>query len=219
MSIRERLDECDRMCGKITEARVSDAAQHDLKGLLHRDMMQFCVYLSLQDRQFTAAQRAYIKANLGFDLSYADRTGLYDKVGKKLYLMGTSENVARFSGLKVDWLIIKTYALSGILAAMGGMIMLANYNSARSDYGSVYTLQCILIVVLGGVSPTGGKGKISGVMLSIILLSLLEAGINRFPQISSYYITLIWGAVLLLVMVLNYFAEHPLNVRPSKKAA
>ena len=139
--------------------------------------------------------------------------------GKKLYLMGTSEKVARFSGLKVDRLIIKTYALSGILAAMGGMIMLANYNSARSDYGSVYTLQCILIVVLGGVSPTGGKGRISGVMLSIILLSLLEAGINRFPQISSYYITLIWGAVLLLVMVLNYFAEHPLNVRASKKAA
>ena len=136
--------------------------------------------------------------------------------GRKLYLMGTSENVARFSGLKVDFLLIKTYALSGILAALGGMIMLANYNSARSDYGSVYTLQCILIVVLGGVSPTGGKGKISGVMLSIILLSLLEAGINRFPEISSYYITLIWGAVLLLVMVLNYFAEHPITRKPSK---
>ena len=130
--------------------------------------------------------------------------------GRKLYLMGTSENVARFSGLKVSRILIFTYALSGMLAALGGMIMLANYNSARSDYGSVYTLQCILIVVLGGVSPTGGKGKISGVVLSIILLSLLEAGINRFPQISSYYITLIWGAVLLLVMVLNYFVEHPL---------
>ena len=136
--------------------------------------------------------------------------------GRKLYLMGTSEKVARFSGLKVDRLLIKTYALSGMLAALGGMIMLANYNSARSDYGSVYTLQCILIVVLGGVSPTGGKGRISGVMLSIVLLSLLEAGINRFPQISSYYITLIWGAVLLLVMVLNYFAEHPIARRASK---
>lgn len=130
--------------------------------------------------------------------------------GKKLYLLGTSENVARFSGLKVDRLIIKTYALSGMLAALGGMIMLANYNSARSDYGSVYTLQCILIVVLGGVSPSGGKGRISGVILSIVLLSLLEAGINRFADISSYYITLIWGAVLLLVMVLNYFVEHPI---------
>ena len=90
--------------------------------------------------------------------------------------------------------------LSGICAAIGGMIMLANYNSARSDYGSVYTMQCILIVVLGGVDPKGGRGKISGVLMAIVLLRLLETGINRFPQISSYYITLIWGAVLLLVI-------------------
>lgn len=133
--------------------------------------------------------------------------------GKKIYMIGTNENVARFSGVKVDQMLIKTYALSGICAAIGGMIMLANYNSARADYGSVYTLQCILIVVLGGVDPKGGRGKISGVLLAIILLRLLETGINRFPQISSYYITLIWGAVLLLVMVMNYFVEHPITRR------
>ena len=130
--------------------------------------------------------------------------------GKKIYMIGTNENVARFSGVKVDQMLIKTYAISGVCAAIGGMIMLANYNSARSDYGSVYTLQCILIVVLGGVDPKGGRGKISGVLLAIVLLRLLETGINRFPQISSYYITLIYGAVLLLVMVLNYFADHPI---------
>ena len=133
--------------------------------------------------------------------------------GKKIYMIGTNENVARFSGVKVDRMLIKTYAISGVCAAIGGMIMLANYNSARSDYGSVYTLQCILIVVLGGVDPKGGRGKISGVMLAIILLRLLETGLNRFPQISSYYINLIYGAVLLLVMVLNYFVEHPIAKR------
>ena len=133
--------------------------------------------------------------------------------GKKIYMIGTNENVARFSGVKVDQMLIKTYAISGICAAIGGMIMLANYNSARSDYGSVYTLQCILIVVLGGVDPKGGRGKISGVLLAIILLRLLETGLNRVPQISSYYINLIYGAVLLLVMVLNYFVEHPIAKR------
>ena len=133
--------------------------------------------------------------------------------GKKIYMIGTNENVARFSGVKVDRMLIKTYVISGICAAIGGMIMLANYNSARSDYGSVYTLQCILIVVLGGVDPKGGRGKISGVLLAIILLRLLETGLNRFPQISSYYINLIYGAVLLLVMVLNYFVEHPITKR------
>ena len=58
--------------------------------------------------------------------------------GKKLTLLGSSENVARFSGLNVDWILVKTYLISGIYAAAGGMIMLANYNSARADYGSVH---------------------------------------------------------------------------------
>lgn len=137
--------------------------------------------------------------------------------GKKLILIGTNENVAKFSGLKVDRILVKTYTLSGICSALGGMIMLANYNSARSDYGSNYTLQCILIVVLGGVSPNGGKGKISGVLLAIFLVRALETGINRFPQISSYYISLIWGAVLIFVMVLNYFTENNVKLFSKKK--
>lgn len=130
--------------------------------------------------------------------------------------MGSSQNVAKYSGLKVDWILVKTYLISGICSALGGMIMLANYNSARADYGSNYTLQCIMIVVLGGVNPNGGKGKISGVLLAIFLVRALETGINRFPQISSYYISLVWGAVLLLVMVMNYFTDHHIRLFAKK---
>ncbi len=135
--------------------------------------------------------------------------------GTKIYLLGTNAEAARFSGLKNDRLLIKTYMISGVCAALGGLIMLANYNSARANYGGVYVLQCVLIVVLGGVSPLGGRGRISGVVLAIFLLRMLETGINRFPQISSYYISLIWGSVLILVMVLDYFTErrHPLRKR------
>lgn len=136
--------------------------------------------------------------------------------GKKLTLLGSSHNVARYSGLRVDLLLIKTYLISGICSALGGMIMLANYNSARSDYGSNYTLQCIMIVVLGGVDPDGGRGDIIGVLLAIFLVRALETGINRFPQISSYYISLIWGAVLLLVMVLNYLSNNHIKLFKKK---
>lgn len=138
--------------------------------------------------------------------------------GTKLYMLGTSQTAARFSGLHNDRLLIKTYMLSGICAALGGLIMLANYNSARADYGSVYTLQCVLIVVLGGVSPTGGKGKISGVVLAIVVLQMLQSGLNRFPKISSFYIPLIWGGVLLLIMVLDYFTDHPIRLRRADKS-
>ena len=128
--------------------------------------------------------------------------------GTKIYLLGTNAQAARYSGLNNDRLLMKTYMLSGACAALGGLIMLANYNSARANYGGVYVLQCVLIVVLGGVSPTGGRGRISGVVLAIFLLRMLETGINRFPQISSYYISLIWGGVLLLVMVLDYMTNN-----------
>ena len=138
--------------------------------------------------------------------------------GTKLYMLGTSATAAKFSGLHIDRLLIKTYMLSGVCAAIGGMIMLANYNSARADYGTVYTLQCVLIVVLGGVNPIGGSGRISGVVLATILLKMLETGLNRFPKISSYYISLIWGGVLLLVMVLNYFSDNDVRLFRHKKS-
>ena len=124
--------------------------------------------------------------------------------GTKLLLLGTSEKVARYSGMKTERMLIRTYMTSGICSALGGLMMLSTYASARADYGSQYTLQTILIVVLGGVSPNGGKGKISGVILAIVLLKLLESGINRFQNISSYYISLIWGGVLILAMVMDY---------------
>jgi len=143
---------------------------------------------------------AVVAAFVGFLLS---RT----TYGPKLYMLGTSEKAARFSGLKNDRLLMKTYILSGVCAALGGLIMLANYNSARADYGTVYTLQCVLIVVLGGVSPSGGKGKLSGVLLAILVLQILSSGLNRFSEINPFFIPLIWGGVLLMVMVLNYFTE------------
>lgn len=133
--------------------------------------------------------------------------------GKKIYMLGTNEKAAVFSGLKTNQLLIKTYMLSGILCAMGGLIMMANYNSAKADYGSAYTLQTVLIVVLGGVNPNGGSGKVSGVVLSIIVLQMLSSGLNMFPGISNFYRPLIWGSVLLVIMI----ADNIMSQRPRKK--
>ncbi|MDA3950886.1 MAG: ABC transporter permease [Spirochaeta sp.] len=135
--------------------------------------------------------------------------------GPKLYLLGTNPVAARFSGLKTRNLLTKTYVLSGLFAGVAGMVMLGNYNSARADYGAVYTLQSIMIVILGGVSPFGGKGRISGVVLAIVLVQLLQTGINRFPVINSFFIFLLWGSALLLVMVLDVFSDR--NGKQKKK--
>ena len=123
--------------------------------------------------------------------------------GTTILMLGTNDTAARFSGLKVTSLLIHTYMLSGVMAAMAGIVMLANYNSAKADYGASYTLLTVLIVVLGGVNPNGGSGRLSGVLLSILMLQVLSSGLNMFPEISNFYRPLIWGGVLLLVICMN----------------
>lgn len=123
--------------------------------------------------------------------------------GTKLYMLGSNETAAKFSGMKTSSLIIRTYMTSGLFASAAGLVMLANYNSAKADYGSTYTLLAVLIVVLGGVNPNGGSGRLSGVVLAIIVLQVLSSFLNTFPNISNFYRPLIWGGVLLLVIVVN----------------
>lgn len=120
--------------------------------------------------------------------------------GTQLYMLGTNATAAKFSGLKSTSLIIRTYVISGLCASLAGLVMLANYNSAKADYGVAYTLLTVLIVVLGGVNPNGGSGKLAGVVLAIVILQVLSSGLNMFPNISNFYRPLIWGAVLLFVV-------------------
>ena len=133
--------------------------------------------------------------------------------GTKLRLYGTNAHVARFSGINTAKLLFRTHITSSICAALGGLMMLATYSSARADYGSNYTMQSILLVVLGGVSPNGGKGKVSGVITAIVLLKMIESGINRFRSVSTYYVTLIWGAVLILALVIDYISQKPKHAK------
>lgn len=123
--------------------------------------------------------------------------------GTKILMLGTNETAARFSGMKVNSLIMKTYTLSGMLAGIAGVVMLATYNSAKAGNAEPYTLLTILIVVLGGVNPNGGKGRLVGVILAILTLQILASGLNMFPQISNFYRPLIWGSVLLFVITMD----------------
>lgn len=123
--------------------------------------------------------------------------------GEKLYMLGSNETAAGFSGLKTTSLTIRTYMISGLMASAAGLVMLANYNSAKADYGSTYTLLAVLIVVLGGINPNGGSGRLSGVILAVVVLQVLSSLLNTYPDISNFYRPLVWGGVLLLVIVVN----------------
>lgn len=126
------------------------------------------------------------------------------KLGTRIYLVGTNEKSSKFSGINVRATLIKTYAISGILSAIAGIISLSRLNSAKADFGSSYVMLSILIVVLGGVNPNGGFGNISGIAIGVIVLQTLSSMLNMFPNVSNYYRDLIWGVTLILILIINY---------------
>ncbi len=80
--------------------------------------------------------------------------------------------------------------------------MMSKLNSAKASYGDSYLLISILAAVLGGINPDGGKGKLLGIMLALVLLQVIESGLNMLG-ISSYITMILWGSLLLFFIFLQ----------------
>ncbi|HAG69876.1 MAG TPA: hypothetical protein DCL38_07880 [Lachnospiraceae bacterium] len=123
--------------------------------------------------------------------------------GEKLYMIGTNPKAAAFSAINTKLLIIVTFIICAVYSNLGCMIMVSTMSSAKADYGSSYLMRCILILVLAGVLPDGGYGKITDVILAIIIVQIISSGVNMFPQLNTYYASLIWGGLLLIVLIIS----------------
>lgn len=135
-------------------------------------------------------------------------------LGFKIYMLGSNKTASRFSAINNNRVTTLTYMISGMLSSVAGMLMCGHFNSARSDFGKSYLTPSILICVLAGVNPNGGKGKIAGMVLAVIILQCLSSGFAMFQNISDYYKNLIWGLVLILIMIINVVSER----RKAKKS-
>jgi simple sugar transport system permease protein len=122
--------------------------------------------------------------------------------GLRVYLFGTNPLAARFAGIDNFRMTLGAYLISGLLSALAGLVIAARANSAKADYGQSYLLLSILIAVLGGIDPYGGFGKVSGLVLAVLSLQFLSSGLNLL-QVSNFAVDMTWGALLLLVMVVN----------------
>ena len=139
------------------------------------------------------------------------------KFGERVHLVGTNEKAAKFAGINNVSVIIRAYALSGIVSAVAGILSLSRISSAKADFGSSYTMQTILISVLGGVNPNGGFGSVPGIAIAVIILQMLSSYLNMLPNISNYYRDLIWGVALIGVLIMNYYIEKHRMTKQSKQ--
>jgi simple sugar transport system permease protein len=123
--------------------------------------------------------------------------------GKSLYLLGSNPVASLFSGIRNYRVTLSAYMISGLLAGFSSILMISRVNSAKVGYGDTYLLQAILVVVLGGVDPYGGRGKVLGVVMGIIILQALQSAFTLFG-FTPYAKRLIWGAMLLVVMIIHF---------------
>ena len=131
--------------------------------------------------------------------------------GLKVRMYGANPLAARFAAMDTGAVLMKVYALCGVLSAIAGLIVMSRANSAKADYGSSYLLLAVLIAVLGGVNPYGGYGRVIGVVLAVLSMQFLSSGLNML-QVSNFARELIWGALLIAVMLVNT-VERPARRR------
>ncbi|MEN3929870.1 ABC transporter permease [Microvirga sp. W0021] len=128
-------------------------------------------------------------------------------IGVSLMLIGSNPKAAVFAGLRTVRMTFYSYMLTGVLASIAGIMLSARVSAAKSDYGVSYLLQAVLIAVLGGTNPAGGRGTVLGVSIAVVALMFLSSGFQML-RFSNHLIDFIWGAFLLLVIALNALRNH-----------
>lgn len=120
--------------------------------------------------------------------------------GRRIYATGSNWKSAKLAGVNIDRTKIIAYAISGLMAAMAGLILLSRLNSAQPTLGSGYELDAIAAAALGGVSMDGGRGKLWGTFVGVLIIAVLNNGLNILG-VSSYYQDVVKGLVILIAVL------------------
>lgn len=122
--------------------------------------------------------------------------------GRYVYALGGNEEAAALSGINTNRIKAYVYGISGMLAALAGIVVTARLSSASPQAGSGYELDAIAAVVLGGTSLSGGVGTIFGTVVGALIIGILNNGLNLM-DVSSYYQDLVKGVVILIAVLLD----------------
>lgn len=129
-------------------------------------------------------------------------------VGNHVYAAGNDERTAHLAGVNVKRLRIGLYTLSGVLAAVGAVLMLSWFQAARPDAGKGMELLSVTITVLGGTHIFGGQGRISGTVMAIVIITTLQVGL-QLANISQAWQLGVIGSLLIGSVAIDNFINTP----------
>ncbi|MFL9936019.1 ABC transporter permease [Paraburkholderia sp. RL18-103-BIB-C] len=122
--------------------------------------------------------------------------------GRHIYAVGGSEKSAATSGVRVKRVITAAYVISGLTAALGGLILTARTTAALPQAGVAYELDAIAAVVIGGTSLSGGKGSLVGTLFGALIIGTINNGLDLLG-VSSYYQQVIKGLIIVGAVMLD----------------
>jgi rhamnose transport system permease protein len=122
-------------------------------------------------------------------------------VGRSLYAIGGNQTAARFSGVNISRLKMLLFIASGVISALAGIVYTFRFSSSRADNGTGFELSAIAAVFLGGVTVQGGKGTVTGVVLSLLLIGIIN-NVLTLADVSSEILRIVTGALLIMSILL-----------------
>lgn len=122
--------------------------------------------------------------------------------GRKIFAVGGNEKASFISGIKIDKVKVLVYVISALMAVVSGLVLTSRLNSAQPTAGSAYEMDAIAAVVLGGTSMTGGSGSLTGTLIGILILGVLNNGLNLLG-VSSFYQQIVKGVVILIAVLID----------------
>jgi rhamnose transport system permease protein len=128
-------------------------------------------------------------------------------IGRQIFAIGKSTGAARFSGVRVTRVRIALFMLTGIVAALAGVILTSRLSSARADAGQGMTLTVVTVVLLGGVNIFGGRGTIPGVVLAVLVIAVMQNAL-RLARVSVEVQSIALGLLLITSVVLPNLAQQ-----------
>lgn len=141
----------------------------------------------------------------------------YTTYGEKVYMCGTNMKAAKFSAINTDGMVIGTFVLGDILCGIGSMLMVSTLNCAKADNGESYVMKIILLLVLAGISPNGGVGKIGNIIFSVLIIQIITSGVNMFGNLNTYHASMIYGGLLVIVLIISTFMDGTSTLKLPKK--
>ena len=120
--------------------------------------------------------------------------------GRRIYATGSNWKSAKLAGVNIDLTKMAAYAISGCMVALSGLILLSRLGSAQPTLGDGYELDAIAAVALGGTSMNGGRGRIWKTFVGVLIIAVLNNGLNILG-VTSYYQDVVKGIVILIAVM------------------